>query len=85
VKLLYVTPEKLVGGGSLKSALDKLAAAGLLARFVIDEVRGDHVQGSTALYNTNSSQHTQGEAFQCRMAPHLEYAAVYNNMGQCAI
>ena len=36
-KLLYCTPEQLVNGGSLNEALAKLAASGLLARFVIDE------------------------------------------------
>ena len=36
-KLLYCTPEQLVNGSTLNDALAKLAASGLLARFVIDE------------------------------------------------
>lgn len=36
-KLLYVTPERLASSGSLGEALSKLNAAGMLARFVVDE------------------------------------------------
>ncbi len=36
-KLLYITPERLASSASLAEALQKLNAAGLLARFVVDE------------------------------------------------
>jgi bloom syndrome protein len=38
MKMLYVTPEQLVNSSSLISKLQGLCKAGLLARFVVDEV-----------------------------------------------
>jgi ATP-dependent DNA helicase Q1 len=38
LKLLYVTPERVAGGDRLVQLLRRLDAAGMLARFVIDEV-----------------------------------------------
>lgn len=40
IKLLYITPEQLVASAALVSALQALQSRGLLARFVVDEVRG---------------------------------------------
>lgn len=37
IKLLYVTPERLVHSGSLLACLRRVAAAGRLSRFVVDE------------------------------------------------
>ena len=39
-KLLYVTPEQLVKSAALREALEGLRVKGLLARVVVDEVRG---------------------------------------------
>ena len=39
LKLLYITPEQLVASAALTDALQQLKQRGLLARFVVDEVR----------------------------------------------